>query len=85
MWATETDGELVLADLCPRCASNAYRLLELHGARGQASLRVIGPDRVEAIGSPLLRRTSGAVIRAAIYVLIAVATFFIVTLITARH
>jgi hypothetical protein len=33
----------------------------------------------------LLRRTSGAVVRAAIYVLIALATFFVVTQITARH
>ena len=85
MWETETGAELVLADLCPRCTSNADRLLDLYGGRGRASLRVAGPSREAGIPVRILRRTTGATLRAAFYVLIALATFFIVTLITARH
>jgi hypothetical protein len=85
MWETEADGELVLADLCARCASDADRLLDAYGVRGRASLRVSRPGTAEATGLMLLRRTSGALIRTAVYVLIALATFFVITLITARH
>jgi hypothetical protein len=85
MWATEADGQLVLADLCPRCASHADRLLRTYGGRGRESLRVTGPGTPNAIGFTFLRKTSGAVMRGAVYVLIALVTFLIVTLITARH
>lgn len=84
MWQTEADGELLLSDLCPRCASDADRLLGAYGGRDHASLRIAGPATADAAGLMLLRRTSGAAVRAAIYVLIALATFFVVTLITAR-
>jgi hypothetical protein len=85
MWETETEGELVLAHLCLRCTSNADRLLDVYGGRGRASLRVAGPSREAAMPLRVLRRTTGATVRAAFYVLIALATFFIVTLITTRQ
>lgn len=85
IWETEADGEFVLADLCPRCASDGDQLLEAYGGRSRGSLRVTEPGTAEAIGLTLLRRTSATLIRTTVYVLIALATFFVVTLITARH
>jgi hypothetical protein len=85
IWQTEADGELVLANLCPRCVSNADRLLAAHGGRGRASLRVDAPQRAETMRLRVLRTTSSAIVRTTIYLLIALATFFIVTLLTARH
>jgi hypothetical protein len=84
IWETESDGELVLADLCPRCASEPDWLLETYGRRGGTSLRVTRPATA-ATGFIFLRRTSSVVVSAAVYLLIALATFFVVTLITARH
>jgi hypothetical protein len=83
MWESE-GGELVLADLCARCAADADRLLEMYGGRGRTSIRVTGPDRADAIPMPLVRRASGVLLRGAVYVLIALAAFFVVTLITSR-
>jgi hypothetical protein len=84
MWETEGGDELVLADLCARCASDADRLLEVYGGRGRASMRITGPAAADAIPLALARRASGMLVRGAVYILIALATFFVVTLITSR-
>jgi hypothetical protein len=84
MWETEGGDELVLADLCARCAAHADRLLAVHGGRGRASMRLTGPGTADTIPLTLVRRASGALVRAVVYVLIALAVFFVVTLITSR-
>jgi hypothetical protein len=83
-WETEGGDELVLADLCARCAAHADRLLDVYGGRGRASMRLTGPGTADAIPLALVRRASGALVRGMVYVLIALAVFFVVTLITAR-
>jgi hypothetical protein len=84
LWQTEGGDQLVLADLCARCASHADRLLEVYGGRGRASMRVTGPATTDAIPVALVRRASGVLLRGAVYVLIALVTFFVVTLIISR-
>jgi hypothetical protein len=84
MWKAEGGDELVLADLCARCGAHADRLLDVYGGRGRASMRLTGPGTPDAIPLALVRRASGALMRAVVYVLIALAVFFIVTLITSR-
>ena len=84
MWETEGGDELILADLCARCAARADRLLEVCGGRGRASMRLTGPDTADAIPLALVRRMSGVLVRGVVYVLIALAVFFVVTLITSR-
>ncbi len=84
MWESEGGGELVLADLCARCAAHADRLLDVYGGRGRASMRLTRPGSADAIPPALVRRASGALVRAVVYVLIALAVFFVVTLITSR-
>jgi hypothetical protein len=85
VWAVAGVGDLVLAELCPRCTADADRLLDAYAGRGRASMRLDAPHRANAPRLVLLRRTTGALVRATIYVLIALATFFIVTLLVARH
>jgi hypothetical protein len=84
LWETEGGDELVLADLCARCASYADRLLEAYGGRGRVSMRVTGPATADAIPVALVRRASGVLVRGMVYVLIALVTFFVVTLIISR-
>jgi hypothetical protein len=47
-------------------------------------MRVTEPATGKAIPLALARRVSGVLVRAALYTLIALATFFVVTLITSR-
>jgi hypothetical protein len=84
MWKTERGDELVLADLCARCAAHADRLLDVYGGRGRASMRLTGPGTADVIPLPLVRRVSGVLVRGVVYVLIALVVFFVVTLITSR-
>ncbi len=84
MWKTECGDDVVLADLCARCASHADQLLELYGGRGRSSMRVARPATEDVVRLVVVRRASGMLVRGAIYVLIALATFFVVTLITSR-
>jgi hypothetical protein len=70
-------AELVLADLCSRCAANADRLLELYGGRGRVALRI---TEKRAAPVPAARaRTLGRVL---VYVLVGLASFILVTLIS---
>jgi hypothetical protein len=83
MWETESD-EIVLADLCARCAADADRLLEVYGGRARASMRLTAPATADAMPMALLRRASGVLARGVVYALIALAVFFVVTLLTSR-
>jgi hypothetical protein len=73
-----------LADLCARCAAHADRLLDVYGGRGRSSMRLTIPGTPDVIPLALVRRATGALMRAVVYVLIALAVFFVVTLITSR-
>jgi hypothetical protein len=84
MWETEGGDELVLADLCARCAARGDRLLDVYGGRARASMRLAESDAADATVPSLVGRVSGVLIRGAVYVLIALAVFFVVTLLTAR-
>jgi hypothetical protein len=84
-WRTAADGDFVLAELCPRCASDPNGFLHEYGGRGRASLRIIEPATADRPRAGVIRSTSGIVLRASMYILIALATFFIVTLITTHH
>jgi hypothetical protein len=77
IWESQS-AELVLADLCSRCAARAETLLELYGGRGRKSIALVQEIR------PLARphRVVGFVARGALSLLIALAFFLIVTLIS---
>lgn len=47
-------------------------------------MRLTGPLTPDAIPLALVRRASGALVRGVVYLLIALAVFFVVTLITSR-
>jgi hypothetical protein len=82
VWDTGLGGDVVLADLCRRCAADGDRLLELHGGHGRTAMRLTQPVATSETG--LVKRVSGVVLRGALYGLIALAVFFVVTLFTSR-
>ena len=55
-WETEAGDELVLADLCARCAAHADRLLDVYGGRGRASMRLTSPGTADVVPLALVRR-----------------------------
>jgi hypothetical protein len=79
VWNSGVASELVLADLCSRCAADADRLLGLYGGRDRNALRVTREKRVAAAPAGRRARTLGRVL---VYVLAGLASFVLVTLIT---
>jgi hypothetical protein len=78
VWDSGVGTDLVLADLCSRCAADADRLLDLYGGRGRNALRLTQEKRVAHV--PAARaRTLGRVL---VYVLAGLASFVLVTLIS---
>jgi hypothetical protein len=82
MWRINGGEDLILADLCARCVARADRLLNVHGGRDRAAMRLTESDAAAATALSRVRRVSGALMRGAVYILIALAVFFVVTLIT---
>jgi hypothetical protein len=80
MWTTAPGGELILADLCARCASRTDALFPSR-AHGPSSVRLATS---EAPRPSVLGRAGGVLARTIVYVLIALAVFFLVTLVSAR-
>jgi hypothetical protein len=78
VWQGPFAAELVLAELCSRCATSAETLLDLYGGRGRKSIALVQEVR------PRVRahRVVGFVARGAFYLLIALMFFAIVTLIS---
>jgi hypothetical protein len=74
----------VLADLCSRCADQADRILELYGGRGRHAMRIT-PGGLISRETDLLQRVGGAAARSLLYVLLVVATFFVVTFVASRR
>jgi hypothetical protein len=80
MWETAPGGELVLADLCERCASTSDALFgRLVG--GGTAVRLA---RAEAPRPTVVRRAVGLVANTIAYVLIALVVFLLVTLVSGR-
>ena len=80
IWESPFQAELVLADLCSRCATKADTLLKLYGGRGRESIALVQEVRPSA--RP--HRVVGFLARGALYLLVALAFFLIVTLVSSR-
>jgi hypothetical protein len=78
VWESPFGAELVVADFCSRCATRAETLLELHGGRGRNSIALV--QEVRPAARP--HRVVGFAARGALYLLVALAFFLIVTLIS---
>jgi hypothetical protein len=81
VWDTGLGTELVLAELCSRCAGRPGPLLEVYGGRGHAALRVTHVHAARAAQPHAMR---GIILRGLVYALIALAAFVLVTSITSR-
>jgi hypothetical protein len=84
VWDSGLDGDLVLADLCGRCAAEVDRLLERYGGHGRNAMRLTQADAVAAPERAPVRKVGGIAVRGLVYLLIALASFLVVTFITAR-
>ena len=78
VWESPYPAELVLADLCSRCATSAEPLLKLYGGRGRESIALVQEVRPSAAAPKVV----GFIARGAFYLMIALAFFLIVTLIS---
>lgn len=76
VWESPFQGELVLADLCSRCASRGDDLVELYGGREAITLVH------EVQRSKTSHGVAAFLARGVVYLLIAVVFFLIVTLIS---
>jgi hypothetical protein len=82
VWDAGLGTELVLAELCGRCAERPGRLLEVYGGRGHGALRVTS---VHAAREAQPRHTMrGIILRGLVYVLVALAAFVVVTSVTSH-
>jgi hypothetical protein len=82
VWDAGLGTELVLAELCRRCAERPDRLLEVYGGRGLDALKV---THVRAARDAQPRhRTVGIILRGLVYVLVALAAFVVVTIVMSR-
>jgi hypothetical protein len=83
VWAGPDRTELVLAEPCTRCASQGGGLLELYGGRGRHAVRLVqvGPRIPFTVPR---HRVSRFATRGLAYLLIAVAAFLLVTLISSQ-
>jgi hypothetical protein len=77
-------GDLVLADLCALCARESVRILEMYGGHGRDAVGLVEEVSPVAVERAPVRRVGGMLARGLIYVLIALATFVVVTFVTAR-
>jgi hypothetical protein len=84
VWERDPATQLVLAELCRHCAAFADPLLELHGGRGRDAIRLVRETRVAPPPRTLKPRVLAYTARGILYLLIAVASFLLVTLVTSR-
>lgn len=82
VWASELAGDLVLADLCARCAADSDRLIQMYAGE---SVRVTEQVVRSPVTPAPARRVGGMVLRGIVYFAIAVAAFAVVTLLTSRN
>jgi hypothetical protein len=84
VWDSGLGGDLVLADLCGRCAAEVDRILELHGGYGRNAIRLTQADALSVRERAPVRKVGGIAVRGLLYLLIALASFLVVTFVTAR-
>jgi hypothetical protein len=84
VWDSGVGGDLVLADLCGSCAAEIDRLLVLYGGHGRSAMRLTQADTVSARKRAPVRKVGGIAVRSLLYLLIALASFLVVTFVTAR-
>ncbi len=84
VWEGALATRLVLAELCSRCAPQADSLLELHGGHGRDLIRLVQEIREAPAPRVARHRVLGFTARGILYLLIALAAFLIVTLVTSR-
>ena len=82
VWEADPANRLVLAELCRDCAAFADPLLDLYGGRGREAIRLVQEFRAGPPERTAQPRPFGYAIRGALYLLIGIASFFLVTLVT---
>jgi hypothetical protein len=78
VWNSGAETELTLADLCGRCAADADRLLDQYGGHGRNNIRLTRDERVASSQKAFAPKLA----RALLYLLVALAFFVLVTLIS---
>jgi type VI protein secretion system component VasF len=84
VWDSGRGGELVLAELCARCAGQADELVTVFGGRGREAMRLTQRVAVSRAERTPVRRVGGVMVRGVVYVLVAVVAFLVITFLTAR-
>jgi hypothetical protein len=84
VWDSGQHGELVLAELCARCAGQADELVADFGGRGREAMRLTQHVAVSPAARTPKRRVGGIAVRGIVYVLVAAVAFLVVTFISAR-
>ena len=84
VWESDPATRLVLAELCRDCATFADRLLELYGGCGREAITLVQEIRASPPPRTVQPRVLGYAARGVLYLLIAVASFLLVTLVTSR-
>jgi hypothetical protein len=84
VWDSGLGGDLVLAELCERCAGQGDRLLEEYGGRGRPAMRLTRASPISAPETTLVQGVGGTIVRGLVYVLIGLAAFVVFTFVTSR-
>ncbi len=82
VWESDPGTPLVLAELCRDCAASADPLLERRGGRGREAISLVQEIRASSLPRTVRPRALGYTARGVLYLLIAAASFLVVTLIT---
>ena len=84
VWKRDNATRLVLAELCRNCATFADPLVELYGGCGRETIRLVTEVRAAPPPRAVQSRVLGFTARGVLYLLIALAAFLLVTLVTSR-
>jgi hypothetical protein len=84
VWASDRAAQLVVAELCRDCATFVDQLLELYAGRGRDAIKlvqeILAPSPPRTVHPRVLVYTA----RGMLYLLIAIASFLLITLVTSR-
>lgn len=84
VWDSGLGDDVVLADLCLRCATQVDDFLDLYGGRGRQAIRLVQTETRSARPTTATRKLGGVAVRSLVYLLIGLASFLVVTLVTMR-
>jgi hypothetical protein len=84
VWESDPANRIVLAELCRNCATFADPLLELYGGCGRDAISLVQEIRASPPPRTVQPRVLGYAARWMLYVLIAIGSFVLVTLVTSR-